>query len=372
MSETTIQRILWRPWRIALTKPLLTSVGSWTYREGFLVSIETNSSRGIGEFAPLPGYSKTQHSDFTAAKSEFPKLLGVDPQKLWESSLNLSPEANCAVETCLADILAQQSGKSLAYWLAEELGTLKPFADIQVNGLIDSNNPDEAQEIATTLLKAGYKTLKIKVGSSLLKDIQRIKAVRKAVGEDIKIRIDANGSWNPRQAFAIMSLIKRYNIEYCEEALPFKEGKHSTFLRLLHATTKIPLAVDESCQNEDTLNKVIESNAIKITIIKPSTTGLKESLKIIKNAHNSGLRTVVTTTYDSGIGTTLAIHLAAATGEKSAHGLATLDLLSGDLVENPPQIKNGHIAIPKISGIGIKIDVQKLEKYATGNWEEIS
>ncbi|SVE30565.1 uncharacterized protein METZ01_LOCUS483419, partial [marine metagenome] len=102
----------------------MTSGGSWTYREGSLVSIETNESKGIGEFAPLPGYSKTQHIDFAAAKSEFPKLLGIDPQKLWESPLNLSPEANCAIETCLADILAQQSEKSLAYWLADELGTI--------------------------------------------------------------------------------------------------------------------------------------------------------------------------------------------------------------------------------------------------------
>ena len=372
MSATAIQRIRWRPWRIALTKPLLTSVGSWIYREGFLVSIETNSGRGIGEFAPLPGYSKTQHSHFDESKSEFPKLLGVEPQSLWENPLNLSPEANCAVETCLADILAQQSGKSLAYWLAEELGTLEPFADIQVNGLIDSINPAEAQEIATTLLQTGYKTLKIKVGSSILEDIQRIRAVRKAIGKDIKIRIDANGSWNLRQAFTIMKLIERYNIEYCEEALPFKESKDSTFLRILHATTKIPLAVDESCRNEDTLNKIIESNAVKIIIIKPSTTGLKESLRIIKNAHKSGLRTVVTTTYDSGVGTTLAAHLAAATGEESAHGLATLDLLSDDLIENSPQIKNGHILIPRMPGIGIKIDVQKLEKYAIGDWEELS
>ena len=372
MSATTIQRIRWRPWRITLKKPILTSAGSWTYREGFLVYIETNSGRGIGEFAPLPGYSKTQNSHFDAAKSEFPKLLGNESQSLWENPLTLSPEANCAVETCLADILAQRSEKPLAHWLAEELGTSEPFTDIQVNGFIDSINPENAQEIATSLVETGYKTLKIKVGSSLLEDMQRISAVRKAVGEDIKIRIDANGSWNLVKAFTIMKLIERFNLEYCEEAIPFKEGKSSTFLRILHAATKIPLAVDESCHDQKILDKIIQSKTIEIVIVKPTTNGLKESLGIIQNARKSGLRTIVTTTYDSGIGTALAAHLAAATGEKSAHGLATLDLLSGDLIENPPQIENGNIIIPKISGLGIKTDIQQLERYATGDWEEVS
>jgi O-succinylbenzoate synthase len=199
-----------------------------------------------------------------------------------------------------------------------------------------------------------------------------ISAVRSAVGEDIKIRIDANGSWNLTKTFIIMKIIERFKLEYCEEAIPFTEGKNLIVLRILHALTKVPLAVDESCRDQKTLDKIIQSKAIENIIVKPAVSGLKESLAIIRNARKSGLKTIVTTTYDSGIGTTLAIHLAAATGEKSAHGLSTLDLLSGDLIENPPQIENGNIVIPKNSGLGIKTDIQQLEQYATGDWEEVS
>ena len=90
-------------------------------------------------------------------------------------------------------------------------------------------------------------------------------------------------------------------------------------------------------------------------------------------AHLSGRSALITTSIDTGIGTALALHLAATLPDEAlAHGLATLDLLEDDLIEEPGlPVVRGMMRLPDTPGLGVELDEEALMRYSDG-WHEVS
>ena len=108
-------------------------------------------------------------------------------------------------------------------------------------------------------------------------------------------------------------------------------------------------------------------------MVKPLRTGLGEALAMIADAAARGTSCIVTTTFDTGIGTALAIHLAALLpGPRPACGLATLPLLAGDIARGCPAPEAGALPPPDGPGLGVELDEAALDRFATGPWEGVS
>jgi L-alanine-DL-glutamate epimerase-like enolase superfamily enzyme len=209
-----IAKASFTPLRLELLQPLKTSRSTHAAREGFLVRLEDEAGHvGLGEAMPLPEFGTESLADCGATLeawlaalkgqflgdsvraiedtlSPFPPAVargdGVRIRSRQATPEGPMPASEHALELALLDLLAQRQGVPLCWLLAEEART-----EVAVNALLIGDGPEALAEDARKAVAEGYGTLKLKVaGRSLEDDEQRVKAVREAVGPDVKLRLD--------------------------------------------------------------------------------------------------------------------------------------------------------------------------------------
>jgi L-alanine-DL-glutamate epimerase-like enolase superfamily enzyme len=196
-------------------------------------------------------------------------------------------------------------------------------------------------------------------------EIERIAAVRNALGPDIHLRLDANESWILEEATTILSQCIPYNIQYVEQPL---QAHDLAGMRTLRQAIPIPIAADEALHSLESARLVLDSEAADILIIKPQLAGgLRAGQQIIQAAAERGVRCVITSNIESGIGLAAGLHLAAASPAVTFEcGLATLHLLIDDLLIDDLPIRDGYMAVPTSPGLGVELDRQALDRYTIG------
>ena len=370
-----IASVRWRPWRIPLREPIATAAGDLTEREGLIVRIETADGAGLGESAPLPGEGLSVSALAIRVAEVGRTLVGLTPAEAWASlpaPTRRVASADVAIETALADLLAGSCGAPLAHWLARQAGLPAPSPrPIPVNALLAASSPDELAREAAAARRCGFGAVKVKVGRDHTRDAERLRAVRAAIGPECDLRIDANGAWSEDEAVAALAAHAVHDVALCEQ--PVAPGPDAAArLALVRAGSPIPIAADESCASPDDLRQLLDADAVDAAIIKPLRTGLGAALTMIAEATARGLPCILTTTFDTGVGTALALHLAALLPEpRPACGLATLPLLAGDIVRGCPTPEAGAVPPADGSGLGVILDDASLVRFATGPWEGV-
>ena len=371
-----IASVRWRPWRIPLRESLATGAGDLAEREGLIVRIETeDGAAGLGESAPLPGEGPGMAalSDRMAAVAS--ALPGRSAAEAWGSLPPAGPgaaSADVGIETALADLLAGACGAPLAHWLAGQAGLAPPApSPVPANALLGALSPDDLVREAKEAEACGYRTVKLKVGRDRTHDSGRLRAVRATLGPDPDIRIDANGAWSEQEAVAALAEHASHGVALCEQ--PVAPGPDAIKrLARVRAASPMPIAADESCVTRDDLRSLLDAGAVDAVVIKPLRTGLSEALAMIGEATARGVPCILTTTFDTGVGTALALHLAALLPEpRPACGLATLSLLAGDIVRGCPAPDAGALALPAGPGLGVALDEPSLDRFAIGPWEAL-
>ena len=111
----------------------------------------------------------------------------------------------------------------------------------------------------------------------------------------------------------------------------------------------------------------MEHVAADILVIKPQLAGgLRIGQQIIAEATQRGIQCVITSTIETGIGLTAALHLAAASPAITLEcGLATLSLLADDLLVDELPLHHGFIEVPAGLGLGAELDRKALERWTT-------
>ena len=370
-----IASVRWRPWRIPMRDSLSTGAGDLTEREGLVVRIETaNGAAGLGECAPLLTEGISVADLATRMAEVGGALVGRTPDEAW-GSLPGEPVAGAdvAVETALADLLASACGAPLAGWLADQAGLAPPSpAPVPVNALMAAALPDDLAREARAAAACGFRTVKVKVGLDVAADTERLRAVRAALGADSELRVDANGAWTEREAVAALAAHAVHGVALCEQ--PVAPGPDAPErLARVRAAVPTPVAADESCGSLADLRLLLDAEAVDAIVIKPLRTGLAEALAMIREAAARGVPCIVTTTFDTGIGTALALHLAALLpNPRPACGLATLPLLAGDIARGCTAPEAGVLPLPAAPGLGVELDEAALDRFATGPWEGVS
>ena len=371
-----IASVRWRPWRIPLREPIATAAGDLTGREGLIVRIETADGAGLGESAPLPGEGLSVSALAIRVAKVGRTLVGLTAAEAWASlpaPTRRVASADVAIETALADLLARSCGAPLAHWLAGQAGLPAPSPRaIPVNALLAASSPDDLGREAAAARRCGFGTVKVKVGRDHTRDAERLRAVRAILGPDPDIRIDANGAWSEEEAAAALAMHAAHDIALCEQPVAPGPGAAAR-LALVRAGSPIPIAADESCASPDDLRQLLDADAVDAIVIKPLRMGLGAALTMIAEATARGLPCILTTTFDTGVGTALALHLAALLpAPRPACGLATLPLLAGDIVRGCPTPEAGAVPPADGSGLGVIVDDASLVRFATGPWEGVS
>jgi len=216
---------------------------------------------------------------------------------------------------------------------AADEGWPAPVRDeVAVNVTVPACDPDHARQIV--LASNGCRTAKVKVaerGQVLAHDQARLEAVRDALGPDGLIRIDANGGWSVDDAVALLPLLDRAagGLEYAEQPVASVED-----LALVRRRVDVPIAADESIRRAEDPYRVRDLEAADVAVLKVQPLGgVRACLRI---AEDIGLPVVVSSALENSVGIAAGVALAAALPElRHACGLATVQLLAGDVVDDP-------------------------------------
>jgi len=197
----------------------------------------------------------------------------------------------------------------------------------------------------------GCTTAKVKVaekGQRFEDDIARVAAVRDLMGPAARIRVDANGGWTVAEATDALTRLAAYGLEYAEQPCASVEDLARVRVALAAKGLDVLVAADESIRRAADPMRVVRAEAADVIVVKVAPLGgVRGALAI---AQECGLPTVVSSALDTSVGIRAGLALAAALPDLPfACGLSTVELLAGDVADDPLVPMAGSIAVRELT-----------------------
>ncbi len=239
------------------------------------------------------------------------------------------------------------------------------FTD-KMEGCMEQMLADEA----ASYREAGYSAVKMKVGLGIEQDIKNVAAIRKAIGDDVKLGVDSNHAYNVREAIELARKMEQYDLMWFEE--PISPDDYDGY-RELRSRMTIPLAAGECEFRCDGFKNLLQNRCVDIIQPETGTTGGITEQKRISTIANT--YHVEMTPHNWGTGIIIAANL---------HISANLQYSPGRLFDKEPLLEfdrspnrireelttkpfvavNGYIDVPTGYGLGIEVDEDKLNYFA--------
>jgi len=299
---------------VPLIEPFRIALGVITHSRSAIVTVETDEGLvGYGEGAPAILISGESLQGTTEVIKAFEKqLIGVDPCDLEKVYWIMDREAahagsaKCAIDMACYDLLGKKAGLPVY----KVLGGNENFMITDMTVGIDT--PEVMAAKAKKHVEAGFDTIKTKVGTTFAEDFARVKAIREAVGDKAKIRLDANQGWNAKDAVRLIDKLNEFDIELVEQPVPYYD---IAGLEYVTKNSKVPIMSDESCFNSKDALRLIERRAVDLVNIKlMKCGGIREALKINAICEAAGVEVMLgCMAEESNLGITAAASLGAAT-----------------------------------------------------------
>jgi L-alanine-DL-glutamate epimerase-like enolase superfamily enzyme len=255
-------------------------------------------------------------------------------------------------------------GKALGLPLFKLLGgSRKPIPAYAGGVSLGYQPPDQLIDEAKKSIDHGYKAVKLRLGDSPKHDIQRVRAIRKAFGEDLVILTDANIGCSVEDVRQLMPALDELNVGWLEE--PFPAHDYRSY-REAKGFGRTPLAAGENHYTRFEFDRVIEDGAI--TILQPDLSksgGLTECLRIASMASAWKLP-IHPHSSMTGLNHAASIHFLAAidNGGYFEGDVSKSNRYRDDLVDNPGKIdKDGNVWPLDKPGLGLEVDEAFLSKY---------
>lgn len=381
----------WLPFRA----DYITARGRLERREMVLLRIVDRDGReGWGEAVPmaLRGGADLARvvgdleawASHTVGRSFAPRRLRTSP-----ALEGFSAPARCAVETALADLEARRRGIPLWRLLGAER-----CAPVPCNATLVSGAPEAVAADAERWAEAGFTTFKLKVGLQAdgpvggrnawgrrrpgpLRDpdLGQIKAVRDAVGDEARIRLDANGAWSIDRAEAVLRAAAPLEIELVEEPVAGLAAMAELRRRLRRGQPKlegdelgrrrpapsaaIPVAGDESVNGAADAAAAQQAGACDLATVKLSKVG-----RLFPDLGDA-LPFYLSSALDGPVGIAAAAHVFQAIPDPPplAQGLATQRLFAATIAEQACELKDSFLQLPSGPGLGVTIDSAALAAH---------
>ncbi|WP_254862586.1 o-succinylbenzoate synthase [Halovivax gelatinilyticus] len=328
-----------------LAEPLETADGTIESRTGFLIRLSDGSNVGYGEATPLEGWTESIEDCEEALEA------AVEASEHGRSAMIDATDHTTAARHGISLALADLASTIDAQPLYRDLGALTRVPRVPVNATVGDGDPDETAAAVADASARGFGCCKIKVGTrSVDEDVERIREVREVVGDEVDIRVDANGAWTFDQASRAVKSFDTLDVSILEQPLP--AGALSGLAEL--RGNGVAIAIDEGVL-EHGVDAILEAQAADVFVFKPMALGgVDVARQLAAWVAESNRRVIVTTTIDAVVARTAAVHLAAAIPNVLPSGLATASLLERDLGPDPVFIDGGTAVIPQTKGLGVE------------------
>jgi L-alanine-DL-glutamate epimerase-like enolase superfamily enzyme len=356
---------------IELKEPFIISLGAQNDVQNIIVIIRTKDGcTGYGECSPYMSINGESIDTCFIVGQYFAKVLAAENAlniggciELMDKTIYGNSSIKSAFDIALHDIAAQHSGVPVYKFLGGEKNKV-----LETDYTISIGDPQKMKLDAIKIKEQGFPSVKVKLGETKEKDLERIKSIREGIGEQLPLRIDANQGWKTADnAIEILKALAPYKIEYCEE--PILRYRFMELNRVSNESP-IPIMADESCGDEHDAERLIQLKACKMFNIKlGKSSGLHRGLKIAKFGARAGLHMQVGGFMESRLGMTASAHLALANDHILHCDFDTPLMFTEDpVIGGIKYLEHGVIDVPDTPGLGAVIDEQylsKAEKFVT-------
>lgn len=338
-------------------EPFTIATGTMHYAQNIFIRVYTSKGfYGVGECSAFPMIvGETQATCFEMAKDFATLWKGKDALQIEERMNELHAFAafnatiKSAFDMALFDIAAKYAGQPLYRFLG---GRKK---EMETDLTIGIDEPAKMAKTAIAFREKGVQIIKIKLGKDGRQDVERVKRVREAIGDEMTLRIDANQGWDYDTAVISLSEMAKYNIQFCEQPM-----RHWNDHRLpaLKKNSPIPIMADESVFNHHDALRLIQADACTYINIKLAKSGgMLEAKKINEIAERHKMHCMMGGMLESRVALSAFAHFATAHKNIIFYDMDTCMLGHKiDPVKGGVQYRGYLIEIPETPGIGADVD----------------
>ncbi len=322
---------------------------------------------GLGEVSCTPAWSGEDHRSAAHFIAEYlaPQLIGEDPTHIERLTAKMSavlagnPFTRAGLEMALWDILGKSAGLPVYRLLGGPVRDSVPIK-FSISGL----EPDKAADLASWAVAEGFRAMKVKVGIEPEQDVARVRAVRAAIGPDIRLGVDANGGWSPHRAVQMIRRLMDYDLFFVEQPVA---AANIRWLADIRQKVSSPIMADESVFTLQDAVSLVRAEAADVLSVYVGKGGIGPARKIAAVAEGAGIICTIGSNLEMGVASAAMIHLAMATPGIGAEEFPC-DIIGPfyydeDLLAEPLPIASGQARPFERPGLGIELDEEKVKRY---------
>ena len=370
-------------------QPIYDALFKAAHRQALLVEIQTDEGiTGIGEAASFGG---PMSSTKEVIENELaPRIIGEDPfsiEKIWRKLYFQSWQHGrggivvCAIsgiDIALWDIIGKKTNTPLYKLLGGYKNKVMAYAS---GGFYKRDKGvEEIKDEMKSYIAQGFKAVKIKVGRnksamnplevmpdndftySLEEDLERVAAVRDAIGPDVMLLVDANAAWDKQTALRMGKEFDKLGVYLIEEPVSTDNRATST---LLSNKLSSKIGGYETEQLSFNFKSLIDNNSIDV--VQPDLSwagGITECRKIANYAYVNH-KEFAPHCFSSAVLLAASLHMLCGIPNG---GLLEFDRnpngLREEIVKKPISIdKDGYVCVEELPGLGIELDYKKIQQY---------
>lgn len=356
------------PLRLRLREPFAVTSGARDHIDTVLVRVTTiGGSVGWGEASPDTAVTgETVGASIDALRGPIAKAVigcAVDDLESVAASVALvapsCPAARAAIDIALHDLAARHSGAPLWRWLAASSGVAERSRSSQpvlrISRVVAMADPAEMAAVARRHVDAGFSTVKVKVGEPLHweRDVERVAAVRAAVGDGVGIKVDVNEGWRVSEvATAALEAMRQSRPLYVEQ--PVDRRDLDGLAEVRRRVPGIPIMADESVRGVDDVCRLVDLGAADLVNLKLMRIGgLADAVRAHAIATDAGLGVQIGTMIESSVASAAGLHLAAASAGVDLVEMGGPLMLAEDVADVAGWYHGELVTVPDRPGLGI-------------------
>jgi muconate cycloisomerase len=346
---------------------IISSLGEHVAGQYVLVRLTDNAGRvGLGEASVTSVWSgETQAGTIALIRQELtPLILGADPcdtewiSRRLDRAVYGNSFAKAAVEMALLDLQGQVLGVPV-YMLLGGHDTEAQAKGIRLKFVVGAVEPDLAAQRARRMVERGWRAIKVKVGRHPhpRADVDRLRAVREAIGPDIWLSVDANGGYTVEQAVWVSPRLEQLDVVLFEQ--PTRRGDHVGMAEVRHRSG-IPIMADESVFTPHDALEVIRHQAADVLSLYPGKHGgIRPTQQIAKLAEAAGVPCTIGSNLEREVATAAMAHVTVCTAniqcERFPGDLIGPVYYEQPLSKEPLRYQADRLWVPDKPGLGVSV-----------------
>jgi muconate cycloisomerase len=343
---------------------IVSSLGEHLVGNYVVVRLEDDSGKeGLGEASVTCVWSgETQAGVIALVRDIFtPLLVGADPfDTEWiirrlDRAAFANSFAKAAIEMALLDLQGQLLGVPAFRLLG---GRQQSTAGIRLKFVVGAVEPDLAAERAARIVRQGWRAVKVKIGrhDHPRADVDRLRAVRDAVGPEVWLSVDANGGYSVDQAVWAARQLEALGVALFEQ--PTRRGDHAAMAEV-RCRSGIPIMADESIFTHQDVLEVVRHRAADVLSLYPGKHGgVRATQQLAKTAEAAGIPCTIGSNLEREIATAAMAHVTVSTANIQC------DRFPGDLIgplyfeaplTAPLRYEADQLWVPDGPGLGVAL-----------------